>query len=136
MSFGALAQRIAALRGDFGALGIVRGDIVAYAALDRLECLAALAVLPAACTFARSVRRLTLDAYVELLERLAPTAVLVPPRIAAMRSPPPSIASASTRIAMVPDRAGEAGAFDLRFARSPRRSTRAARRAPLARSST
>ena len=117
MSFGVLAQRIAAMRAQFGALGIVRGDVVAGAVVDRLECVAALAILPAACTFAPLHPARPLASFVELFGRIRPRAVLVPtqrdhPIVAAARE------LGIAEIAMTPDPAGEAGAFDLALERS------------------
>ncbi|MEO8486572.1 MAG: amino acid adenylation domain-containing protein [Betaproteobacteria bacterium] len=116
MTYGTLAQRIVAVRAQFAALGIVRGDVVASSAVDRLECAAALSILPAACTFVPLNPAHEADAFAELFARLAPRAVLVPPRGGS------ALVEAARRlgiaeVAMTPDPAGEAGSFDLALAR-------------------
>jgi acyl-coenzyme A synthetase/AMP-(fatty) acid ligase len=127
MNYATLAQRIGAARATLGALGIARGDVVVDAAVDRLEALAAMAILPSTSTFACLGAHHRVDVYVEMLERLAPKAVLVPED----RTHPVVEAAARlglTEIALVPDRAGEAGAFDLRVLRT----TASLERAPRA----
>ncbi|HEY8245526.1 MAG TPA: condensation domain-containing protein, partial [Casimicrobiaceae bacterium] len=117
MSFATLAQRIGAARAIFGPLGIARGDIVVGTASERLEALAALAILPSTSTFACVGGHHRTEVYVEMLERLGPKAVLVP----ADRAHPFAVAAERlglTEVALVPDRAAEAGAFDLRVLRT------------------
>ncbi len=117
MAWGTLAQRIGDLRARFASWGIERGDVVAGPAVDRLEYAAALSIVPASATFAPLNPKLASDACAELLVRLAPRAVLLP---ADRDHPMRAIARRMgiAEIAMTPDRAGEAGAFDLSMARS------------------
>ncbi|HET9338033.1 MAG TPA: amino acid adenylation domain-containing protein [Casimicrobiaceae bacterium] len=117
MSFATLAQRIVALRAQFAGLGLARGDVVAGAVVDRLECAAALAILPASCTYLPLNPARDKASFVELFGRVLPRAVLVPsqrdhPIVAAARE------LGIAEIAMTPDRGGEAGAFDLALARA------------------
>jgi len=52
MTWGSLAQRVRDARGRLASWGIERGDVLAAAVPDRVECAAALAILPASSTLA------------------------------------------------------------------------------------
>jgi len=117
MTWGTLAQRIRDARGRLASWGIERGDVLAAAAVDRVECAAAIAILPVSSTFAALDPTLAVGDYVDLLRRTGAKAVLVP-----ARGDHP-IGEAARRlgiaeIAMIPDRAAEAGAFDLALVRA------------------
>lgn len=126
MTWGVLGQRIRDARVRLACWGIGRGDVVAGAIAERAECLAALAILPASSTYATIDPTLRVDDCVELLRRIGAKAALVP------ASGDHALGEAAhrlgiARIAVTPDPAAEAGAFELALAR-PARSLDAAPR--------
>ena len=111
MSFGALAAQIARVRAALAALGIERGDVVAWRTGDRQQTAAALASMPASSTLAPLGTHATGEFARTLFARLRPKALVVPPEGDAGLER----AAREHGIAiLVPTPAGEgAGAFDL-----------------------
>ncbi len=115
MNFGELARRIQEARAQLAGWGIGRGDVVVWPAIGRAETAAAIAILPASATLAVLAPALTEEAFHALLVRLAPKAVVTP----ANGDHPIARAALRldlARIALYPDAAGPAGAFDLALA--------------------
>jgi len=115
MRFGELAQRIEGIGSRLGTWGIRRGDVLAWVAAGRAQTAAALAIVPVSATLAPLSPGLTAEAYQALLDRLRPKAVVCPGGVEH------AIARAArnlgiAEIAVVPDRQGVAGAFDLELA--------------------
>jgi amino acid adenylation domain-containing protein len=112
MTFGELARRTHVVAAQLAQWGIGRGDIVAWTGTTRAAGVAAMAIMPANATFAPLGPNFTVDAYVALLERLRPKAVASP------AGADHRIAQAAKRIgiaqiAVVADKDGPSGAFDL-----------------------
>lgn len=111
LSWGGLAERIAATAAALAGAGLARGDVVAGVTADRVDMLAALALMPAGCTLAPLGPRLGEEAYAGLLRRLDAKAALLPadrahPFVRAVR------AASLTELALV--RAGDApGMIDV-----------------------
>jgi acyl-CoA synthetase (AMP-forming)/AMP-acid ligase II len=78
MSYGRLAEHIAHVRERFVAWGLARGDAVAALVGDRPIACALLAAAPVASTVAMLSPSLTVDACLELVDRMQVRAVLVP----------------------------------------------------------
>ncbi len=79
MTLGSLALHVERLRGTLAAWGIERGDVVAWSSGDRVDTAAATAILPVACTLAPLNPAATYDVVHDVLARLGPKAVVVPP---------------------------------------------------------
>ena len=111
-SFASMARRAAHAEAALGALGIARGDVVAWTTTRRASTAAAIATLPRGCTLAPLSTTLTDGLAADVLARLAPKAVVLAPgeRSSIER------AARSMRLALleaVDDGSGEAGSFEL-----------------------
>lgn len=116
MTWGSLGGRIQAEAARLAAWSIGRGHVVAAAMPDRATGAALLAVLPAAATLAMLDPSLAPEAYVALLRRLRPKALIVPARGTH------ALEEAGRRLGIAtvearPDASGEAGGFELRLSR-------------------
>jgi len=79
MSFASMARRAAHAEAALGALGIARGDVVAWTTTRRASTAAAIATLPGGCTLAPLSTMLTDGLAADVLARLAPKAVVLAP---------------------------------------------------------
>jgi oxalate---CoA ligase len=126
MTWGSLAQRVRDARGRLASWGIERGDVLAAAVPDRVECAATLAILPASSTLALFDPTLSVDDFVALIRRVGAKAAVVPAggnhalREAARRL-------GVAEVEMAPDGSAEAGSFGLAL-RRPAASLDGARR--------
>ena len=115
MRWSSVADHIARVRRDFHRWDIRRGDVVVASSFDRHACAAALAILPAASTFALLADGTAPGRCAELLRRMRARAVLVAPRPAGACHPL-ELAARELRIARIriePRTDAETGAFDL-----------------------
>ena len=122
MTFHALAQQIERLRATLSGLGIARGDVVAWRTGDRAQTAVAMAAMPVSSTIAPLATQATEDVARDLIARVKPKAVVVPPDGDAALE---RLAGEHGADVLVAAAAGDGvGAFDLRMkrpARSPER---------------
>jgi acyl-CoA synthetase (AMP-forming)/AMP-acid ligase II len=131
MTFGELAARGDALAARLSGWGIERGDIVVWPTIERVESIAALAMMPLGSTLAPLAPGLTADACEALLRRLRPRAVAIPGYgggefVEAARR------LGLAEITIAAESLGPAGAFGLVLARPAAAAPADARRLPQA----
>ncbi|MBK6396576.1 MAG: AMP-binding protein [Betaproteobacteria bacterium] len=113
-------------RGRLASWGIERGDVLAAAVPDRVECAATLAILPASSTLALFDPTLSVDDFIALIRRVGAKAAVVPAGgNRALREAARRLGVAE--VEMAPDGSAEAGSFGLAL-RRPAASLDGARR--------
>ena len=128
-SFDARVAQRARTTAVLRALGIARGDVVAWCNGDRAQTAAALATLPDACTLAPLSTSATRDVLRDLVRRLDAKAIVVPSRHGSAAE---DVAIELGVATLVADDGGrrEAGAFDLAVRQRTRSLDRARRWSP------
>jgi len=112
LTYADLAGQIRRVRERLSDWGILPGDVVAAVIPSRPEMAVAIATLPSSCTFAPLDPTLMIEAYVALLTRLQPKAVLVPEDDQhAIRGAARRLGIAEIEVEAVPD--APAGVFAL-----------------------
>jgi len=112
LSFGALVAQRGRTTPVLRALGIARGDVVAWCNGDRAQTAAALATLPDACTLAPLSTSATRGGLLDLVRRLDAKAIVVPTQRGSVAEAVAEELGVATLVADDGARR-EAGAFDL-----------------------